>query len=524
MPHQPTDEQREIISRANDGSLMLSAYAGCAKTSTMEMLAQHIREPGLSTAFNSKTAKELEKRLPRNFVAKTLNGIGHGAWMRRPGIPTLKLDDQKTTKILKEILKETSTKLSPEQWQWTQGLTRQAMQRGLVPSGVAAENPQLDDTPEAWSDLAAEAGIPADELRLTSDTAREVLRRDIALALQGIISFDDQIYCPTVLGGLWPKFPVVMVDESQDLSPMNHEMLRLCLRPQGRLISVGDQRQAIYAWRGADAQSMTNLRALAEGWIDLPLTLTFRCPKAIVARCQDHAPGFRAAESNAQGQVWPRIGEARMDEGEIDWSWTWKDLLGKMPHEEIAPVTFLCRNNAPLMSMAFKLIRSGIGCHVLGRDLGRGLVALSRKIMPEDETSRESGYAMIADWEQHELELARLNDREKLVDSILDRAECLRAVFESANVRTSGQLRDALGHLFSKESGLVTLSSIHKAKGLEWPFVVHLDPWRIPSKQSKREAELGRPQALEQEWNLKYVCETRTQHTLVMTNVKEFRI
>ena len=76
---------------------------------------------------------------------------------------------------------------------------------------------------------------------------------------------------------------------------------------------------------------MESLRKLRQDWIDLPLTLTFRCPKAVVARQQEHAPGYRAAETNAEGQVLHL--RARED------GWTWADI----PPGQTA---VLCRNNA----------------------------------------------------------------------------------------------------------------------------------------------------------------------------------
>lgn len=510
----PTDEQWKIIESANVGSLMIQAYAGCSKSTTLEMCSKRISEPALALAFNKKIVTELKGRLPANFQTKSLNGLGHGAWMRRPGMPSIRLEEAKATKILKDILSGGKIQLRPEQWEWTSGLTRQAMQQGLVPANIQADNALLEDTYENWKAIAEGVGIPEDEIILCSDIARECLKLDIQLAMQGIISYDDQIYCPTTLGGYWPKFPLITVDESQDLSPLNHEMIRLALRPGGRLIVVGDELQAIYSWRGADAQSMRSMRRLAPQWLDLPLTMTFRCPQKIVARQQNHAPGFRAHEKNKPGQIVRSLGEYDLEESRQVWKWA--DLTRLLPEGE-RQITILCRNNAPLMSMAFKLIRSGIGCFVLGRDIGRGLSALSRKILKEDGIAAPICVGLINEWREHEVGLALANGKEMLADSVHDRAECLLAVLESG-ARDSGELRSMLQQLFSRNSGTVVLSSIHRAKGLEWPLVVHLDPWRIPSKFARSDSEK------QQEANLRYVCETRTKDVLVMANAKEFQI
>jgi superfamily I DNA/RNA helicase len=89
-----------------------------------------------------------------------------------------------------------------------------------------------------------------------------------------------------------------------------------------------------------------------------------------------------------------------------------------------------------------------------------------------------------------------------------------------SGARDSGELQARLAELFSVPASArsVTLSSIHRSKGLEADLVVHLDPWRVPSKHAVKEAKAGKTTALEQEWNLKYVCETRTRQTLLFAD------
>jgi superfamily I DNA/RNA helicase len=86
-----------------------------------------------------------------------------------------------------------------------------------------------------------------------------------------------------------------------------------------------------------------------------------------------------------------------------------------------------------------------------------------------------------------------------------DTAECMR-VFASFG-KTLGQ---ALGYaeFMFKQKGTITLTTGHKAKGLEWPNVYHLDPWLI--KQGE-----------EQEDNLDYVITTRSKDKLFEIESKE---
>lgn len=501
----PTDEQLHAVDRARRSldSLMLSAYAGCAKSTTIELMAREIKTPGLALAFNKKIATELRPRLPANFEVKTLNGLGFGAWTRaNPHVTKWTIDDRKIGKLITAIARESKTPLLQTQWGDVKDLVASAQLAGLSPV-ESGGTPILEDTPESWQSLAT--WLPDDEVEFISGFAREVLLRSIDLAKSGILSFDDQIYLPLIFGGKWPQFPVVAVDESQDLSPMNHRQLGCVLRPAGRLIAVGDSRQAIYGFRGADANSMTNLRRLGHKWIDLPLTMTFRCPKRIVARQQTHAPGYRAFESNAEGLVENWTLPAK--------SWGPGELCGlrDVANGELA---ILCRNVAPIMSLAFKLIRAGVGCQVIGRDIGKGLKNLITKLGLD--LSSVSISKAILEWQDREVDLAKATGKDSKLDSIYDRAESVLAILESSSARDGHEALLVVDDLFSRNAG-ITLSTVHRAKGLEWNSVLILDPWRMPSRLAKTEVEL------EQEANLIYVAETRTRHTLVLANLRDWR-
>ena len=511
MPHSPTPEQAQIIDavRLGQESLMISAYAGTAKSTTIEMAAPTVKQPALALAFNKKIADELQNRLPPNFKARTLNSIGHGAWIRTLDRSSINLDGRKLGKLVTAVARESKYPLTTYQWEEAKTGVENAMKAGLSPRGIGS--PLIEDTEENWRDL-----IECDsrDFGMLYDVSWRTLKASIDLARAGHISFDDQIYCPTILGGAWEKFPRIFVDEAQDLSLLNHVMLDLC--STGPIAAVGDSRQAIYLFRGADSSSMDSMRRLRPGWNDLKLTVTFRCPRAIVARQQDHAPGYTAAPGNIDGlfQAFERVG----DEG-----WTWERLRQSMQSiPDAKQLAILCRNNAPLVSMAFKFIRAGVGCQMLGRDIGKGLINLTTKLSKDDSLKISAFTEVMNVWLDKECTIAIANDKPERVDKLTDQVECLRATIEGAAPSTVGDLRAILQRVFSKENGQVILSSIHRAKGLEWPLVVHLDPWRIPSKQAQFAAANGNPKPLEQEYNLKYVAETRTKHTLVNANMEDF--
>lgn len=523
----PTPEQQEVcdaVASRGGESVMISARAGCSKTTTLQLAAPRISAPALALAFNRKNAKDLEPRLPANFSVKTMNGLGHGAWQRQvaqQGVNKLEIDDKKLGKLVSQTAKDRKVALSSDQWGDLRALVSGAMQVGLAPRDEG--QPLTPDTPEAWRDIADGLWIPRDDFEFLKDLAHETLERSIALAQQGIISFDDQVYCSVCLGGRFPKFPVVFIDEAQDLNPLNHAMLSLALREGGRLVAVGDEAQAIYAFRGASGDSMQRIRQLRPKWIDRPLNTTFRCPKTIVARQQGHVPGFKAHQSNPEGRFasLPDGREEFDQDGNLQgWDWNRVMELRSRPDGDIA---VLCRNNAPLLSMAFKLIRQRVGVQILGQDIGKGLITLSKKICKADDLPAPQCAGLINEWRERELALARANDNDARQETVQDQADCLQAVLADAECRDAGQLRQMLAHLFAREGGLVTLSSVHRAKGLEFDTVVNLDPFRIPSRQAKAAALLGNDLPMKQERNLLYVLETRAKHTLINANLEDFQ-
>jgi hypothetical protein len=517
--HVPTDEQAAIIDAValGDRSLMISAYAGTAKSTTLEMAAPRVKQPALALAFNKKIADELQLRLPPNFKARTLNSLGHGAWIRANNITGVSLDGRKLGKIVTAVARDQRVPLTSWQWEEIRDGVSAAMRAGLSPGDMGS--PLIRDTMENWEDLVD----PSDssDFEFMYDIAWESLRASIDLAKAGQLSFDDQVYCPTILGGAWEQYPRTFVDEAQDLSLLNHIMLKLC--SIGPIAAVGDSRQAIYAFRGADSNSMTSMRQLRPVWNDLNLTLTFRCPRVIVARQQEHAPGYRAAPGNIDGNFHSYENVSLSDTG-----WSWSDLKEAMSGividgEPARQLAVLCRNNAPLVSLAFKLIREGVGCQMLGRDIGRGLIQLTSKLAKDDKTPIKTFQGVMDTWLDRECVIAISNDKPDRIAKLTDQVECLRATVEGSQPSTVGDLRAVLQRVFSRENGQVILSSIHRAKGLEWPLVVHLDPFRLPSKYALAAAESGNSAPLTQEYNLRYVAETRTKHTLINANLEDYQ-
>ena len=88
-------------------------------------------------------------------------------------------------------------------------------------------------------------------------------------------------------GGDFPekRFKFVIVDEFQDLTAGEHELIFRLRRPSGRLVVLGDPRQSIYMFRGNDPKGLAKLETLVGAGnkvTDVPITECQRCPNPIV--------------------------------------------------------------------------------------------------------------------------------------------------------------------------------------------------------------------------------------------------
>src|SRR5690606_12229673 len=61
-----------------------------------------------------------------------------------------------------------------------------------------------------------------------------------------------------------------------------------------------------------------------------------------------------------------------------------------------------CRNMAPLMAVAYRLISKGIGVQVLGRDVGAGIKNLLKKLAGRSNISIQELEHRIQDWAARE--------------------------------------------------------------------------------------------------------------------------
>jgi hypothetical protein len=376
---------------------------------------------------------------------------------------------------------------------------------------VEARNVRKDD-PRLWNAINAAAELvslckqtmtPADEEGLDALTShygidlngsRELVYGMVGPVLEasktpnGRIAFDDMIWLPLVHDLPIFRVDVQVIDESQDLNRMQQQLM---LRAGHRIVYVGDVNQSIMGFAGADVMSMQRLRedltATPAGLRLLPLTVTRRCARAIVREAARHVPGFTAHESNPEGLV----GEAEADRNHPD-CYQAKARDGDF---------VLCRTNAPLVSHCFRFLKEGRRANILGRKIGEGLISLIDK-SKQSEVPGLIGW--LGDWLSREQanEQAKRFPSEDRMAGLADKHDCLVAFSEG--LRTADEVKAKVNAIFSdaKSKG-ITLSSIHKSKGLEAERVFWLQPKGGPRRDRMQDWEL------QQEDNLRYVAITR---------------
>lgn len=472
----PTPEQLAIIdaARSSTDNLLITALAGAAKTSTLVLIAEALPETQILTcAFNTRIAKEMAARLPHNCEARTLNSLGHEAWKNTIG-RRLILDDKKTYRIVKglvDALPSPERRLAYERFADIMRAVDLGKANGYVPTGhhPNAKFRVLDDA-EFFGSLDEEPS------ELEEDLIRSATLASLAEALSGKIDYNDQILMPTVFPAIFPMPPLVMVDEAQDLSALNHAMLRKFARK--RIIAVGDECQAIYGFRGAHENSMRLLQQ-QYSMRELRLTISFRCPIAIVQAARWRAPFMQWPE-------WAKPGDL------AHWQ-EWR--AGDLPDDAV----IICRNNAPLFSLAIKLLKNGRYPELVGNDIGKTLIKWLKKLGPENLT-REEAYAALDSWRAERLRKAR--NPEKVEDQVA----CLAVFIDQG--KTLGAAIAYAEHILAA-SGPVKLMTGHKAKGLEFPHVFFLDESLV-----RKEG---------QDPNLRYVIITRAKESLTYIRSELFQ-
>ncbi len=460
---------------------LLEARAGTGKSTSCREGMWRLIEAGGNPSiryccFNKKIADEFAEKCPPGVDVGTMHRFGLQALQ---GAFRCQVDKTKSYTILDGIPGAPEKRYLRKSIAMLVGL---AKNHGLRPDDPDISG-KLDDFAFTYD---VETYRQADALYRM---AAKVLARSAEMT--ALVDFDDMLWLPLLHPVKFPGVDDLFIDECQDLNPVQHELAGL-LSGSGRTVIVGDPYQSIYAFRGADSESIPKLRDKLGAKV-LPLTVTFRCPRSHVELARQLVPDFEAHPTAPEGEL-QTLNPECIDEAQ--------------PGDMI-----LCRANAPIISACLRAIGNLQPAVVRGRAIGDSLGAIVRKL---GETATVPDFVReLARWRSKEIGRLEAKDgTEDLIEAVEDRASCLEAIAGACN--GPAEIPRLIDRLFADDdsNGRITFSSVHRAKGSEARSVVYI---QVPYGQKRDRERPPQQWELDQRRNLRYVALTRSLHSLTLT-------
>ena len=476
------------------GNLVVRARAGTGKTTTILQAIDFAPEQKiLLAAFNKRIAEELKTKLknPR-AKAQTLHGVGFGLVLRNWATRGTKLDveDTRCFRIAMETLGWGNIPMADGFQKKVGHAVKKiaSMAKNIAPfatvsqlQDIASEYDLLPDDYEELDERGYGIGVLAEQALMTMAACARPNTHGPAT-----IDFDDMIFVP--LRNNWVKGVngMVVIDEAQDMNAAQLLLAQRSCAQGGRIVVVGDDKQAIYGFRGADSASLDRLKDELQAQ-ELGLTITYRCPRKVVALAQELVPDFHAAPEAPEGVI--------------------SVLFENGLPEAVQPNDFvLSRKNAPLVRLCLAVLKTSKRARIEGRDIGRGIIQLVEKQKARDLVTLEK---KLAAWEQKQCQrlVARLGE-DRAAGKCAEIRDTRSTIVSLADgLKTVAELVARVNVLFSDDGvDQVVFSSVHKAKGLEAERVFLIEDSFIMKHPRVDRSE---------EANVRYVALTRSKAELV---------
>jgi len=504
-------EQRHAV--ATDSRLVaVIAGAGSGKTRVLTRRIAHRVVTGtadarhtLALTFTREAASELRRRLPRlglgdRVEAGTFHSVMLGllrqrwADRNRPA-PTL-VDDRR--RLVSEIAGRSGLDEVVAEINW-------AAARAI--------------TPEAYSSEARRTGrkppLGVDRIATVFADYRDHKRRRGVVDLDDVLSLAvDALRHDTDFAAAtrW-RFRHLLVDEAQDLNPVQHQLVDLLRHDHDDLFLVGDPAQAIFAFNGTDPSLLIEVSDRFPGIEIVRLPTNHRCtPQIVEAGIHVLATGGQptAVRSGRPDGHAVRVVDCTDAEHEAA---TVARLIGHLDPGLVGTggVAVLARTNAQLVGIRTAIENAGIA--VRRRIDGAG----SPYRDPVGAAARQGSAARLRSW-AHDLldglgpdgyEVVPTSEQVRVADSVLEflREQPLGdgAAYRSwVSTTDPFDLRDDRG---------VELLTFHGAKGREWHtvYVTGVETGLVPIRSATTGAERA------EEARLLYVALTRATDELVVT-------
>lgn len=465
----PTDEQAAIIDACASGdNVKVEALAGTGKTTTLQLASEAMTGKGLYLAFNKSVQVEAKERFPSHVEARTAHSLAYGPvgrhYRNRMNGPRISA-------------KQLAAYFGIEGFAF--GLIEQALPPAAI-AGAAmgavrrfcySADKEIKPEHVLWVDgLSREANyaLRSHVLPYAQDIWEDL--RD-PNGYRAYFTHDHYLKIWALTEPVLP-YDFILFDEAQDANPV---LTGLVQGQSGQLIGVGDSNQSIYGWRGAknalkDWPAKTKL-ALTESWRFGP-------------------------EVAEEANKWLSIPELECK----------LRLTGRGPESFVgkvaSPQAILCRTNAGAIREALDwLDKPKARVAVVGG--GKAITDMSKAAI-ELQAGKKTTHP----------ELAAFGSWQEVQEFVNteDGAEDLAVFVRLVDEHGPGTLIDAVSELVDETKGrpTVTISTAHKAKGLEWPSVAIGSDFREPGLD-----EYGKLNRLDtSEAMLCYVAVTRAKQQL----------
>lgn len=468
-----------------NSNIVVSARAGSGKTSTLlELLKRKkVYRKAIFLAFNKSIAEELKSRVPFGVDVMTIHSYG-AKLLFKYWNGNVNVKPNKVFSYGIKFLKEWGLQDNNKKFEYLGTVTELVNYWRLYLCknhddlvnisdyrGITCLNGEIDHSLQL-----------IDALDNYNKYGNDNGKRDI--------DFTDMIYLPVIYDDIeFKKYDEVFIDESQDLSGCQQIIVKKIIKKGGRFISCGDPFQSIYTFLGADQESFNNF-INEPNTINLPLSISYRCAKKIVEKANTVFDITEPFEGSPDGEV----REGSISEAESG------DFV-------------LCRNNQPLIEAYLYFLIEGKKAYIKGKDLGDSLLKLVSKIEDKslsegkgelkeflDEIYKDLKNNNVLNPSKHS-RFVSLQEKIIIIEILLDKYMSFQKLKEELNKMFVDDVKDG-----------ITLSTIHKSKGLESNNVFVLRRELIPSQYAEKKWEL------DQENNLLYVLYTRAKRKLIFIN------
>lgn len=553
--HGLDSDQREAAT-APLGPVCILAGAGTGKTRTITHRIQHLIEQGfvqphkvLAVTFTARAAGEMRDRLARMGTPGVQTRTFHSAalrqlryfWPQVAGDMPWKLLQENKFGLVARAVRQSGVEGSKESIRDVMGEIEWAKASLVGPDGYVA----------AVAEHGRTAPMPAERIAQCYRTYEDLKTTPEGL----LLDFDDLLIhtagamenSRAVAEEFRAQYRCFVVDEYQDVTPLQQRVLDAWLGERDNLTVVGDANQTIYSFTGATPNYLMNFSRRYPDATVVKLQRDYRSTPQIVdlantviGQAKGRIAGSRL-ELIGQRQAGPKPVCSQFDDEPMEArvvAQSIKRLIDSgTPAGEIA---ILYRINAQSAVFEQALSEAGVPYHVRGGEgfyqrpeVRDAIAALVRQARIVARSRNMLVGSALLDLVKKVFVSQGMTADEPEGAGARERWQSLNALFalceDLVHATPQLDLHGLLGQLNTRQQAKhpptlngVTLASLHAAKGLEWDavFLVGLVDGSLPIQHALNKAEADAhegSEAIEEERRLFYVGITRARQHLELS-------